>query len=84
MACAEKVCRGGSSGSSISGSVRNSSSIGSGRTAIAMVMTQRQAAVVAAMVAGENVGRQRGWEIAVHGDGGARGIYTTIKWSDVG
>jgi hypothetical protein len=25
------------------------------------------------MVAGENVGRRHGWEIAVHGDGGAPG-----------
>ncbi len=41
VACAEKVCHGSSSGSGISGSARDSGSVGSGGTAIAMAMAQR-------------------------------------------
>ncbi len=84
VACAEKVCRGGSSGSGILGSACDSGSVGSSRTAIAMGMAQRQ-----------RQWWQRWWQVRMWARGvggkslfmetrGHREVYTTIKWSDVG
>jgi hypothetical protein len=84
VACAEKVCRGGSSSGGISGSAHDSGSIGSGGTGIAMVMEQRQ------QQWWQQWWQARMWASGVDGKllftetGGHQGVYTTIKWSDMG
>jgi hypothetical protein len=84
VACAEKVCRGGSSGSGILGSGRDRGSVDSGGTAIAMAMAQTQQQWwqqwwQARMWAGGMGGKMLFMET-----GGHQGVYTTIKWLDMG
>jgi hypothetical protein len=84
VACAEKVCHSGSSGSGISGSARDSGSVGSSGTAIAMVMAQRQRQWWQQWWQGRMWASGVGGKLLFMEMGGHRGVYATIKWSDVG